>query len=403
MKWMRIAALTCLTCVLAASAPISLAQEDPAESEEKKGGFWGDHFALFLEVATGTSQPDGIDPSLATGTRNSSWNSLSFDDFDYARAAIGWTLPHDRGNFSIVFTGYDESGYNLSARGEAYEYITGGGSISAPEPTFPILWWELDIGDGVLTSTGSSPTWLPIDDVNGNEIPDPEEIRYDPEGINTATKAVTDTLQNQFQTVDVLYGRKFGGRRLGGRWAAGMRHFEYTGNIPAAAWLGVGLTGTGYTDGHFILPLVFYQEASGTGPTGSLGIVYSMFREKLVVYAEGRIAFLIQSLDSDSGDFFTIVNDPETGNLRPLNSRLQNSIDKDVWNVGFEAGMTYIIGSGLSLEVAYHVQSYQDTILLPTRLSIPETVDQILQPTSAIYNTQDIMTDGFRAGLKFQF
>ena len=59
--------------------------------------------------------------------------------------------------------------------------------------------------------------------------------------------------------------------------------------------------------------------------------------------------------------------------------------------------------SGVSFELAYNITGYLDVILLPTRIRIAATEPEAQQGTSAVYNTQDLVFDGWRGGASFQF
>ncbi len=55
------------------------------------------------------------------------------------------------------------------------------------------------------------------------------------------------------------------------------------------------------------------------------------------------------------------------------------------------------------LEVAFFKTGYLDAILTPTELRIPQSAQELARGTSAIFATQDIVMDGFRGSVGFQF
>jgi hypothetical protein len=183
-----------------------------------------------------------------------------------------------------------------------------------------------------------------------------------------------------------------------------LRYFTYKGTVPATAWLNnADFGGVGYTDGTFIRLLPIAESASGVGPTGSLEAQYRLFRARVVLFAQARLAFVYQSLDADTGDFFTLAQDPTAGRMYPVPSRLKQSRTKTSWQVAGEAGVRVRILEGVQFEAAAGQNSFQDCILLPTQLLIPTTYTAAPFGTSALYNTRDFLVSVWRAGFSFQF
>ena len=115
----------------------------------------------------------------------------------------------------------------------------------------------------------------------------------------------------------------------------------------------------------------------------------------------GQVAFMVMNLEVDTGEFFTVI---EVNNLiTPANARLQTTRDKDSWQTMGEAGLRIHLKNGLSFELAYNISGFLDVVLTPPEIQIPGSQQEAGQGTTAIYNTQDIVTDGGRAGLSFQF
>jgi hypothetical protein len=355
---------------------------------------------MYVEVAAGNSTIDEINSSVATGVESLTQSRLELDDQDFGRAVVGWMLPVGRGSFLIAFEGHKENSYSF--RSSALQNTLAGATQDTP--TAPIPWWFLSIENGQLNSARTPPVWdIFTDDANGNGRPDPGEVRFLPADL-VLSREVPDNLLNRVQTIDLLFQREFGGRRISGRWDVGPRYFVYKGNIPIAAWLSVGAgPGEGFTDGFQNRVLTFEEEATGIGPTFSLEIQFHFFRKRLTLYGMGRGAFLITSLTTDSGVFYALLRDPTSETLFPAEARLKHEVDKSTWNLGAELGVRVRILEGFHFHAAYSVMAYQDAVLLPNTFSIPENVQQVDQGTVALYNTQDLTFTTVRAGLSFQF
>ncbi len=200
-----------------------------------------------------------------------------------------------------------------------------------------------------------------------------------------------------------MYRRDFGGRRYNGRWATGLRYFAYEGNTAAGAWLNIDLIGGGFTSATLLRVISFSQEASGAGPRVSLEFRQHFFRDRLTLYQQGRAAFVLQSLETDSGEFLTLVRDPVQQVFIPANARLRTDTNKSSWQPGLELGLRVRLLEGFHLYGAYVLDSFQDVVLYPVEITIPENPGQIPQGVTAIYKTQDLQMSGWLAGLTFQF
>ena len=104
--------------------------------------------------------------------------------------------------------------YELDATGYQRSYNTPPDALSQPLPT-TLPWWSEHIVNGVLHTVQTPPFWDPLtDDANGNQLPDPGEIRY-PQSTFDQTKAVASQLNSRLSTYDLYYRRDFGGVRTG--------------------------------------------------------------------------------------------------------------------------------------------------------------------------------------------
>lgn len=426
MMWKRFVAVSGLTWAFAATGPAWTAEEPTKPPEEpappqatqteepKKPGFWGDRLALYLEVEGGSATPEDVNPSLITTVTDVTDTTLAIDDATFGRLVAGWMLPQDRGSFRLVLTGYKENAYTLHAAGLRTDLQ------AAPPVGFLVglvPWWTLDINDGHLVGRLNPPLWSPADDANGNGRADREEVHFNP--FNPCNKnpgdpncrpeqletdaIVPDNAQNRLQTLDLLYQRDFGGRAWSARWTAGLRRLVYQGNIPATAWLltSPSSPGVGFTDGTTLRVLSFNQDTTGIGPTGSLELQRHLFRRRLTLFGEARFAFLLQSLESDTGQFFTLVRRESIEIVAP--ARLETTVDKSAWQFGVELGARVRLAEGLHAEVAYNRTSYQDVLLLPFSITIPTSSQEVVQGTVGLYSTRDLLFDSFHLGIGYQF
>jgi hypothetical protein len=358
------------------------------------------HFGLFVAVGAGTGEAREFNTSIETFVTDRSISSLSLDEHDHVRAAIGWQLAEGKGDFRVAFTGFKETGYQFDASGEQTRvFNTAGGALE--RAAVPIRWWHVSIDGGTLRSERAVPTWEPALDANGNGAADPDEVVYLPADISF-TRSVPDTLQNQIQSVDLLYGREFGGRRYSSHWWAGFRYSEYTGNIPAGGWFNTDSPGQGFTDGSFIRLLNLYQETKGWGPTGAWEVDFNFFNKGLVLYLRSQAVLSFNSLEADSGPFFTIVKDPFESTPQTAAARLNAKRDKSTWQNSGEFGVRVGFRNGLQLEAGYFINGYLDAVLMPSRITIPN-LQQAHRGVSALYNSHDYIVDGWQANVAFQF
>jgi hypothetical protein len=394
-----------LLLALLGSGPAIFGQEDPAAAPAAADE-GGDKrpFALYVEAATGGFSADTLSTDLATLSTHVSEGRLMFDDIAYAKAAVGWKLQHGRGDFRINFNGYREDNYLFSAYGLAAVLDPAAGTPAQTSVLDNLLWWTLQIENGHLESERTPPWWVAsLDDANVNGAVDGSEVRYPLGADIQLSKDVADDLQNRIQFVDLLFGRTFGSRTFSARWWGGMRYFVYEGNIPAAAWLGGGEPGAGFTDGFLVRLMQLSQETKGFGPTGILEADFKMLDERLVFYLQGQIALMMLDLEMDSGPFLTYVT--ETTNLVtvPVDGYLRETRNKSTWQDAAEVGVRVHLKNGLQLEVAYNITGLLDVVLHPTEIQIPSNLLEAPQGSSALYNTQDFVLDGWRAGFAFQF
>lgn len=359
---------------------------------------------LYVAAGFGNASADTLDNSIETTLKNSAQTSLKIDAHDQGRAAIGWKLPEGKGDFRIAFTGYKETGYELRSQGLETRINSSNQDCISPSGVCLIPWWTVTINDGELVSQRFPPQWdSAVDDTNGNGQPDLEEIHVLGSPDITVTRTMDDTLQNQIQTFDFLYGREFGGRRLSSRWWAGLRAFEYRGNMLATAWLGNTVPGEHFTEGSFYRLLNFSQDTSGFGPTGSWEIDFNFFEKRLMLYLRGQSAFTFNSYDIDSGVFFTHLRNSETGLTQPVPARLHEKRDKSSWQNTAEGGVRWLMRNGLQFELAYNFTGYLDAVLAPNKINIPLLAAQAGQGTSGLYHHQDYVVKGWHAGVGFQF
>ena len=398
-----------LLCLLAGSAQFLMAQ-DPAEEaggeeqEEQKATSAAKRFALFLEAGGGAMATDNIEANIRNNGTFNSTSTISFTDFTYGQVTVGWQLPHDKGRFEMVYNGNREDTYSMAAQGQWASLTPESDIGSDPLPLVP--WWTMEISNGTLHSEMFLPSWFAdLNDTDGDNSVDLDEIIFSGMPAVVVDNPAQTDMQNSLQTYDVQYRRWFGGRRYGGTWSAGMRYLDYGGNVPAAFWISNDNNQFGWTSGGFQNPLIFTQETTGFGPTASLGFEIRFFRDRVQLFGESRLSFLFQTMKTESGDFFTLLQDPAGGDssLLSIPASVSSEFDKDVWNVSGEAGVRVQLLSGLFFEVAYAINSHHDVVLLPTQLTIPDVLARIGQPVGGVFRSQDLVFDGVRSTLSFQF
>lgn len=448
MTWKRLGFVGCLlaAAILSPSARAVEADEEPAPAQgpeepeqqppatpaagEKKVPWWGGRLALYVEASFGGSSFDEVEPSITTAAGLTSDNRVSLDDNDHGRVAVGWKFPFERGRVLARWSGHRENTYSFTAAG-LRNLVQQIGSSNPPSPFNGLAaYWNLSVSGGQLTATRTGWFWNPQTDDKAhgddppNGLPDQDEIRpgtWTPSSPDDNTPdeseiqfgaadlqvavSVPDNLGNRLQTLDLLYERDFGGRRVGGRWRGGLRYFRYEGSLPAAAWVLVsgGFPGDGWTEG-LLNPLIsLSQDTTGTGPTGSVEIRANFLRRRITLFAQGNVAFLVSDLEVDTGVFTTLVRDPTNEVFFAAPARLNAGVTKSAWQVGAELGIQVEVVRGLTVELAASRTGYLDSLLVPTTITIPSDIQRVFLGTVGVYGTRDIIADAWRFGFGYQF
>lgn len=381
-----------------------------ASTDAGKPPWWGGKNSLYVEIGYGSASFDEIETSVSTESGNYSRNRYNIDSSTAGRFAIGWALPDDRGRFLISFEGVKEDGYKFDAVGEQ-STVVGGSSSAAPHN--PLPWWYVSVRDGQLSTYQTPPIWNPTSsgpdcgvgcDRNSDGRPSLDEIYYSPVRSQEASISVPKSLNNNLKTYDFLFAREFGGRRIWGDWSAGGRYFTSNGAVPVSAWLVIvaGSSGEGYTDGVTYRLLRFRQETSGIGPTTSLGVNFGFLRRKLVLHAGARVSYVLSSLETNTGDFFTLISD-SGGGFVTAPANLSQKLDKSVWQLQAQASARWEVATGVNLIAEYRRSGFQDAIFIPVSLSIPDVQAQASQGTVAVYGTRDFRFQTITAGVSYQF
>jgi len=387
MGWKRIITAVVSVCVTPGLATIALAADGDngdADKKKSKGG-------IYIEAAGGFAEAKDLNSSIATTSSDTSDARLSLDENYFGRAAIGWQLsPKERGRFVFRFEGYREDSYKFDALGWQ-DAALGAGSGDVD----PNVWWTVHAEKGGTTSVKTTPIY----------DPQTGEVYYDESIVPNLelSSPSPDDLQNRIQAYDLFYERRFGGRKTRAIWTAGLRHYQYEGNVPAGAWLNIDFDGVGFTDGGVLRLLTMNQKASGYGMVFSIELQHGFWRDRLVIYGEARSAFVLQSVEVDSGQFFTLVRDAPTSAFIAAPARLQETTSKSSWQPGLEVGLAVKLVEGFHLYLAYLINSYQDVVLLPVNITIPENPGQASQGVSAVYNTHDLQYRGGVFGVSFQW
>jgi hypothetical protein len=346
--------------------PAALAEPPDDERADKKMPF-----GLWVGVAVGSGDFDDIEADIYADNLNYADSVLNIDDAMYGRAAIGWKLPHAKGDFRLTFQGVKEEEYAFNSQGVLDE----------------VPLWFVTVDEGDLLSVLLIPT---VD-------PDTGELIYDPTSPDrVVVGSLNDSLENRINTYDLVYGREFGGRRFSSRWWGGVRYFEYDGQVLGAAWLRLGGAPPGgqFTDGSWLRLLRITQEASGVGPIGSWEADFNFYDRGLQLFIRGEAAFTFNSLEMDSGPFFHVI-DADQGTT--LDDRMAKSQDKSSWQNKLELGSRVNLKNGLQFELAYSIAGYLDFILLPDLLLV-----DVSNETTQTF-TQDILYESVHFGVSFQF
>ena len=358
-------------------------------------------FGLYLFAGLGEFDVDEINSSIETSSSQITRTSFDIDSANYARVAIGWRLPDGKGDFRLIFNGFAEDGYVFNSNGLQRRTANAIGDAPIIDP---LSWWNINIQNGVLTSTRDAPIWNQgTDDANGDGAIQAGEVQLgNPDFVGTAP--VNSDLENRAQTWDIVYGNTFGKPRYSARWFAGLRHFVYEGNVLATAWLGeLPNASVGFTDGFFIPLLSFSQETSGTGPVGMLEAQFNFFERQFQIYLHGEAAFLIADLETTTGGFFSLVDSTVGDFLLNVPGSLGQSRSRSSWQNRAELGFRVLLRNGLEFEAGYGITGYLDSILLPPLIQIPADEGEAVQPASAVFTTQDLIFEGWHAGVGLQF
>jgi len=375
------------------------------EAPKKKDPFFGDHFAMYLETRGGPASIKTVGNSLASGFKSNASNEINFSGTKSGQFTAGWTLPRVRGQYLLTYTGVADGTFELDSTGTQQSYQASG-SQAVFVIGYQLPWWQVTVRDGQLTTTKTPPVWNSIaDDTNGNGVPDPNEIKY-PTTTVTLSATVPKSLGNKVQTWDLCYRREFGGVKIRSRWTAGLRYLTFDGAIATPAWVtGASSTaGFGYTDGTQLDLILMQQSTSGFGPVGSGEIQFNFFRQRLTLYALVQAAFILETLNGDSGAFTYLARDPAVvGAYFPGSGRIQSDVSKSTWNTTFEAGLRVKLLEGFHLILDWNTTGYLDTILIPTDLSIPDNASQVAIGTTARFVSRDFVVSSINLGLSFQF
>ncbi len=366
------------------------------------------YFGLYLGVGWGGASADALNVSVNTTARLRSMGSIDIDEMDHGRAAIGWRFPEGKGDLRLLYNGYRETSFSLRSIGERTSVLnTNKGSptdcISADAgvPCF-LVWNDLTIKNGVLSANSYTPSWDPnVNDTDNDGSADESEIVLGPPTALPGSISA-DSLNNQVSSIDILYGREFGTRRVSSHWWAGLRRTEYEGNTLHAAWLNA--TGSsGFPTGSGIPPIVaLHQELTGIGPSGAWEVDVNFLEKRLILYGIAQATFSINSSDLDSGEFFTLVDGPD-GSLNSVPARLQESRQKSTWQDRLEFGVRARLVDGLWFEGGLSRTGFLDAVLVPSNFAIPENSNQVDRGVTALYSTQDLVFDAWHASIAYQF
>jgi hypothetical protein len=388
-----------------AEAPKPQTAPEVNAKTKPKDPFFGDHFAMYLETRGGPANIDKIENPVSAGVQLSSFNELELKDNKAGQFTIGWTLPRGRGQYLLIFNGISDGNYELNTTASQLSYRT---SDAAARPlTFVAPWWHVTIRDGALHTTKTPPVWnAAADDANGNTLPDFDELKFPTTEVDVTAQVPKD-LGNSIQTWDLAYRREFGGQKIRARWKAGLRYLHVDGAILTPSWL----KGTpdppdfGFSDGVLSNFLLVDQTTEGYGPMGSGEIQFHFWRQRFTLYGELEAAFLVQSLQADSGAFTYFARDTSIPGSLPVpgQGHIARDINKNAWNVTMELGMRARLLEGFYVILDWNKTGYLDSILIPIDLAIPANAVEVQLGTSARFVSRDYVVSTIHLGLSFQF
>jgi hypothetical protein len=384
--------------------PAAAKQEaPPKEAAKKKDPFWGDKFAMYLEVRGGPASIERVKNPLDSPDQQRSDNSLTFNSNKSGQFTAGWTLPRGRGQYLLTYTGIADGDYELNGSGLQERYNSGGGTNVLLG--YQVPWWNVTVRNGQLHSVETPPVWIAaIDDKNGNGLPDPDEFRY-PTKVVDITATIPKDLGNRVETWDLYYRREYGGVKIRARWTAGIRYLKYDGAILTPAWLTgvVGTPGFGYSDGVIHKFLLMQQSTSGFGPVGSGEVQFHFFRQHLTLYGMIQAAFLDERLDTTSEDFTYLAAITTSSNFVPRAGTIGDKVNKTAWNNCIELGIRVKVVEGFHIFADWNKTGYLDTIMMPTSISLPPNAIQDALGATAHFVSRDFVVSSVNLGLSFQF
>ena len=85
------------------------------------------------------------------------------------------------------------------------------------------------------------------------------------------------------------------------------------------------------------------------------------------------------------------------------NANLNFSLSKSSWQTGLDLGLKVMLVQGFYLDFSWSVVDFQDAVLVPTEMSIPENAQQVNIGVSGIYKSQDLGYQSWFVGLSFNF
>lgn len=379
----------------------------PVPPPKAKESFFGNHFALYLEVRGGPASIDAINNSNDGAADLKTQSELNFNGSKAGEFTVGWTLPRGRGQYLFTYTGIADGDYELDATGSERIYLNPDGTTGTKLLPHPAPWWHLSVRDGQLNSTETPPVWdETVDDANGDLEPQNEELKFPTTDARLGRQVPAD-LGSQVQTYDLIYRREFGGVRYHARWTAGVRYLDFQSVVPTTTWI-VGaatIPGVGFTEGVQNQLLLLDQKTTGWGPVGSGEIQFNFFRRRLQLYGLFRAAYLNQEIKADSGAFAFLTRDPSPGATDFVTNvgRVERDVKKTSWNSSFEVGVRVKIVEGFHAFVEWHTSGYLDVMLLPTKLAFPANATQGAQAVGANFVSRDFDLSAAQLGLSFQF